>query len=315
MANKDLQKTKATRNITRNTNKKSAFEQFLTKFLNISNNNKDIQMRTQELNDYIGKLNDTDAKAILRDIGTIPEYIQASSSSEKLFSKASDIILARAFKMLGLKAEVSFERADSADVVAQSEHYSLVADAKCFRLSRTAKNQKDFKISNLSKWRGKNYHYAVLVAPYFQYPKKESQIYESALKDEVCILAWEHILILLENDIKESQALTLEHIWNRPKMLNRESKIANKKLCLLPDMDEYIAKTYNIKDFKQKLKSYKDKIIERSDDEIIYYKNEMKKFKNLSKEEAIKRLIKETKLEEKLNAIRAFISKMGLNDE
>lgn len=315
MANKDLQKTKATRNTTRDTNKKSAFEQFLTKFLNISSNSKNFQVQTQELNDYIDKLNDADAKAILRDIGTIPEYIQASSSSEKLFSKASDIILARAFKMLGLKAEVSFERADSADVVAKSERYSLVADAKCFRLSRTAKNQKDFKISNLSKWRGKNYHYAVLVAPYFQYPKKESQIYESALKDEVCILAWEHILILLENDIKESQAFRLDHIWERPRMLNRESKIANKKLCLLPDMDEYIAKTYNIKDFKQKLKSYKDKIIERSDDEIIYYKNEMKKFKNLSKEEAIKRLIKETKLEEKLNAIRAFISKMGLNDE
>ena len=80
-------------------------------------------------------------------------------------------------------------------------------------------------------------------------------------------------------------------------------------------MDEYITKICSIKDFKQKLKSYKDKIIERSDDEIIYYKNEMNKFKNLSKEEAIKRLIKETKLEEKLNAIRAFISKMGLNDE
>lgn len=295
-----------------NVDKNIVFGDFLAKFSSISSNEKLFQRQTQKLIDYINNISDADIKAILRDIGTIPEHIQASSSSEKLFSKASDIVLARAFKMLGLKATVSFERADSADVVAQSEHYSLVADAKCFRLSRTAKNQKDFKISNLSKWRGKNHHFAVLVAPYFQYPKKESQIYESALKDEVCILAWEHILILLENNIKENQALTLEHIWARPKMLNRESKIANKKMCLLPDMDDYIAKTYNIKDFEKKLKSYKNRIIERSDDEISYYKNEMAKFKNLSKEEAIERLIKEAKLEEKLNAIKTFISKMGV---
>ncbi len=296
-----------------NVDKNIVFSDFLAEFLSISSNEKGFQEQTREIKDYIKRLSDADMKAILRDIGTIPECIQASSSSEKLFSKASDIVLARAFEMLGLNAEVSFERSDSADVVAKSElHYSLVADAKCFRLSRTAKNQKDFKISNLSKWRGKNYHFAVLVAPYFQYPKKESQIYESALKDEVCILAWEHILILLENNIKESQALSLEHIWARPKMLNRESKIENKKMCLLPDMDDYIAKTYNIKNFKEKLNLYKNNMIERSSNELVYYTNEMAKFKNLSKEETIKRLIKEAKLEEKVKAIKAFISKMGL---
>ena len=66
---------------------------------------------------------------------------------EKLFSKASDAVLSRAFREIGLKSTVLKERGDSADVLAESlfHGYTLVADAKAFRMSRTAKNQKDFK--------------------------------------------------------------------------------------------------------------------------------------------------------------------------
>lgn len=108
--------------------------------------------------------------------------------------------------MLGLKSKAITERADSADVLAKStfHRYSLVADAKCFRLSRTAKNQKDFKVSTLSNWRGSEHEFAVLVSPYFQYPKEESQIYKLALDSNVCLLSWEHISILLENNISET---------------------------------------------------------------------------------------------------------------
>ena len=99
----------------------------------------------------------------LRQIGTIPESITHDSTEEKLFSKASDIVLSRAFRELGLKSVVLKERGDSADVLAESKifSYTFVADAKSFRLSRTAKNQKDFKISALSSWRKDN-DYAVL---------------------------------------------------------------------------------------------------------------------------------------------------------
>lgn len=79
---------------------------------------------------------------ILRQIGIIPEFIAHDSTEEKLFSKASDIVLARAFRELGLNSWVLHERADSADVIAESKiyGYTFVADAKAFRLSRTAKN-------------------------------------------------------------------------------------------------------------------------------------------------------------------------------
>ena len=78
----------------------------------------------------------------LRQIGIIPECIPYDSSEEKLFAKTSDIVLARAFRELGLKSIVLSERGDSADVIAESKFwgYTLVADAKAFRLSRTAIN-------------------------------------------------------------------------------------------------------------------------------------------------------------------------------
>lgn len=125
---------------------------------------------------------------ILQQIGTIPEELKHSSTKEKLFSKASDAALARAFREIGLEASVVNERGDSADVLAESKYhdYTLVADAKSFRLSRTAKNQKDFKVSALSTWK-KGRNFAVLCAPYFQYPRTQSQIYSQAMKENVCL--------------------------------------------------------------------------------------------------------------------------------
>lgn len=144
------------------------------------------------IENYVKQLSDSDFLETVRSIGTIPETIEHDSSTEKLYSKASDIVLSECFNRLGLSSKVLAERGDSADIIAQSKSgfkYSLVADAKCFRLSRTAKNQKDFKVSNLSSWRGSENEYAVLVAPYYQYPQKNSQIYSKALEENVCLLS------------------------------------------------------------------------------------------------------------------------------
>ncbi|MGB6469600.1 MAG: HindIII family type II restriction endonuclease, partial [Candidatus Acidiferrales bacterium] len=81
----------------------------------------------------------------LRLCGAIPEHYGHDSSAEKLYSKYTDALLAHAYRAIGLTSLVLTERADSADVEAVAANYSLVADAKAFRLSRTAKNQKDFK--------------------------------------------------------------------------------------------------------------------------------------------------------------------------
>src|SRR5215469_13934079 len=76
---------------------------------------------------------------IVTEIGSIPEDIGHDSSEEKLYSKVSDIVLAKCFQELGLKSSVNKERANCADVIAKSifHNYSLIGDAKSFSIRRT----------------------------------------------------------------------------------------------------------------------------------------------------------------------------------
>jgi type II restriction enzyme len=71
-----------------------------------------------------------------------------------------------------------------------------VADAKAFRLSRTAKNQKDFKVQALDGWRG-THGYSMVVAPIYQLPARTSQIYQQAIARNVCILSYSHLAALV----------------------------------------------------------------------------------------------------------------------
>jgi hypothetical protein len=87
-------------------------------------------------------------------------------------------------------------RGDSADVQARTDTYSLVADAKAFRLSRTAKNQKDFKVQAMDGWRT-GLDYAVIVCPIYQLPTRTSQIYQQAIARNVCILSYSHLAALV----------------------------------------------------------------------------------------------------------------------
>ena len=54
---------------------------------------------------------------------------------------------------MGFTSIVLKERANVADVECVCNDYSFVADAKAFRLSRTAKNQKDFKVQAMDNWK------------------------------------------------------------------------------------------------------------------------------------------------------------------
>lgn len=277
---------------------------------------KDFKAATEEVREFIDIISEKDFKMIVKEIGTIPENIEHDSTEEKLYSKSSDIVLARCFRMLGLAARALDERADSADILAESisgYNYSLVADAKCFRLSRTAKNQKDFKVSNLSDWRGAENEYAVLVAPYFQYPQNTSQIYSKALDNNVCLLSWEHISILLEQNVKETEYISLESLWNASQMIARDKTLsfANAKCCFLPKMDVYVAKKIGISDvaYENLLDQYKHLIVYRGKTEIAYWNECMEEIRTYTREHAIDELIKAKKLQEKINAITAYISK------
>ena len=89
------------------------------------------------------------------------------------------------------------ERADSADVECVAGDYSFVADAKAFRLSRTAKNQTDFKVQAMDGWkRGKPY--AIVVCPIYQLPARTSQIYQQAIARDVCVFTYSHLAMLVQ---------------------------------------------------------------------------------------------------------------------
>lgn len=133
----------------------------------------------------------------LRLCSAIPESYGHDSSEEKLYSKYTDALLACAYRFLGLKSIVLTERADAADVEAFANDYSFVADAKAFRLSRTAKNQKDFKVQAMDGWkRGKPY--AMVVCPLYQLPSTASQIYEQASSRSVCVFSYSHLAVLVQ---------------------------------------------------------------------------------------------------------------------
>jgi HindIII restriction endonuclease. len=290
---------------------KKGYETFLAFLLKLTADKKSFQLAGSEIDTYVKALGREEFIQIVKEIGTIPEIIVASSTEEKLYSKASDIVLARCFNEIGLKAKAVSERGNSADIIAESEHgYTLVADAKTFRLSRTAKNQKDFKIATLSKWRGMENDFAVLVAPYFQYPNTSSQIYSSSLSDKVCLLSWEHMLFLLNQKVSESISLSLEQIWNAPTRIERDSKIAyaDRMNCLFPYVDKMVCDRISISqiEFKKQLDSCKSYIIDRSDDEILILKAEINNIKLYTKEQAIRELVKSRKLNEKISAILSY---------
>ncbi|NLF10090.1 MAG: HindIII family type II restriction endonuclease [Pirellulaceae bacterium] len=145
----------------------------------------------------------------LRTCGAIPEEYAHDSSAEKLYSKYTDAVVSECLKAIGLESVVLNERADTADVQARADKFSLVADAKAFRLSRTAKNQKDFKIQAMDGWRN-SLDFAVVVCPIYQLPTRTSQIYQQAIARNVCILSYSHLGALVGLSIRRGSSRAIQ---------------------------------------------------------------------------------------------------------
>lgn len=95
------------------------FEQLLNEIIKLSaSKEKTFSEASEIIKENADNLNIDELIEIVRDIGTIPERIVIGSSAEKLFSKASDCILAKCFREFGLRASALSERGNSADIVA-----------------------------------------------------------------------------------------------------------------------------------------------------------------------------------------------------
>jgi type II restriction enzyme len=255
---------------------------------------------------------------LITEIGAIPEDIKPDSSEEKLYTKVSDIVLAKCFHELGLNATVNKERANCADILAKSvfHNYSLVGDAKSFRLSRTAKNAKDFKVKSMADWKGDN-DYSILVCPYYQYPKSKSQIYGQALNDNVALFSWEHLAILLENTIPENAEVNLSNLWNLCFTLSENINIADRNNCFLDKQNEMLRLYLKLdKDtFNTYFKKYRSNIIARGETEIQYWEDKVHEITLYTRKHAIEALLSSLKLQEKITSIKKYIDALKKDEE
>ena len=269
---------------------------------------------SNELQQILFSIDTEDTIAIIPEIGIIPEDIAHDSTEEKLYTKVSDILFAKALKEMDFEVQVLRERSNCADIVAQSRYhgYSLVGDAKAFRLSRTAKNAKDFKVDSMVHWRGDN-DYSVLTCPYYQYPKANSQIYKSALDGNVALFSWEYLYVLLSSHVKETQDIDLSDLWNQSAIIRRNVTVEESSRCFIRQQDDNLLNITNISedDFNQLFAQIKEMIVERGNNEIRYYEDEINRIRQLDRESAIEELIVKMKLDSKIDTIRTFINQIN----
>jgi HindIII restriction endonuclease len=259
-----------------------------------------------QLEKYLSALSIAQLKENLIECGILPEMFDHDSSEEKLWAKFSDILLAKVLTHLGIAAEVLGARGNTADVWGKAKNYSIVGDAKTFRLSRTAKNQKDFKVNALDSWR-KEDNYALLVAPLLQYPNTKSQIYAQAIEKNVTLISYTHLRFLLDFYIHQD----LQPIWATGVRLSKNSSIHHQHSeTYWNEIDEIIAKSVgkNTSDL-QAYKLLEIQITQKIGYEgIAYWQEKIASFQTLSKEEAIKLLIKSEKIDSKIKTIAKTIN-------
>lgn len=254
---------------------------------------------SQKIIEVVSKFNLEQIKESLLECGVIPESFNHDSTEEKLYSKYTDVLLAKALEYLGIKSSVVKCRADSADVEGITVEYSIVADAKAFRLSRTAKNQKDFKVEALSKWK-KDKDFACLVSPLYQYPKNSSQIYRQAIDKNVTLLSYIHLVFMLSQ--KNARKQSYKSLW----LVSKKLKGAKDAISYWKAIDKEIAKIFNkkISEIEDSKNIEMGSMKAAAKEEMGYLENKINSIKVLSHEEAILRLIKSEKLDSKIAQIK-----------
>ena len=212
----------------------------------------------EQLENYVATISKKKLTENIIDIGILPEMFDHDSSEEKIWAKLSDIFLAQSLNYLGIQSEILGSRGNSADVLGRTKDYTLVADAKTFRLSRTAKNQKDFKVNALDSWRQTN-NYALLVAPLAQYPNRRSQIYSQAVSKNVTLLSYTHLHFLLDFHNQNSFKSVLE----TGKILSQSSDLKLQDAIQYWDyIDKIVASSVN--QTIEKIKKYRNLEIQKT---------------------------------------------------
>ncbi len=198
-----------------------------------------------------------------------------------------------------------------ADVECINKDYSFVADAKAFRLSRTAKNQKDFKVQAMDNWKhGKPY--AIIICPVYQLPMRKSQIYYQAAARSVCIGTYTHLSVITSYaKIKsKNKAMELLHkIFKTIDTMNpsKEAYIYWRSInqTMLNFDDEIISI------WKDEKRASLESIMISKEEALTFLSKERERIMKLSRNEAVNELLKYSKIKNKMKAINS-VSDNGL---
>ena len=241
----------------------------------------------------------------LRLCGAIPENFGHDSSEEKLYSKYTDIVIHEAFNAIGLTSLVLKERADVADVECVGVDYSFVADAKAFRLSRTAKNQKDFKVQAMDGWKhGKPF--ALLVCPVYQLPSRTSQIYQQAAARSVCISSYTHLAVLVRYAEMAGPAQAIALLHEVFKTVEAMVPTKNASAYWQTVNRTFLGADGKIADVwrQEKIASVESVSVAR-EEALTYLAQERERIMALSRTEAIQEVLAWRKLDNRVHAVKA----------
>jgi hypothetical protein len=241
----------------------------------------------------------------LRLCGAIPETYAHDSTEEKLYSKYTDAILSNTFTAMGIVSLVLEERADCADVECVTDKFSFVADAKAFRLSRTAKNQKDFKVDAMHGWkRGKEF--AIVVCPSYQLPNRASQIYAQAVARNVCLLTYSHLALLLQIAFRNGRATAIEGLHAILKTIVTLNPTKDAVTYWRAINTAILSVDESIQGFWQTEKAASlDAISIAKEEALTALAVERERIMKLSRTEAIKELVSKAKLDNRAAKIHA----------
>ena len=241
----------------------------------------------------------------LRLCSSIPESYGWDSREEKLYSQYTDSLLSETFSFFGLDSTVLTERADAADVEVVGDEYSFVADAKVFRLSRTARNQKDFKVQAMDGWkRGKPW--AVVVCPLYQLPSRSSQIYQQAGTLNVCILSYSHLAVLASLVGSESRAKVIDllhSVFKAVQALNPSKDATDYWQAVNRTILNHGEPVANL--WKREKAATVESIKISREMALDYYAAEREAIMRLSRKEALQKLIDMSKIESRMDTIKS----------
>ena len=249
----------------------------------------------------------------IRLCGAIPEGYGHDSSEEKLYSKYTDVVIHEAYTAIGFTSLVLRQRADAADVECVCDDYSFVADAKAFRLSRTAKNQKDFKVQAMDNWKfGKPF--AIVVCPVYQLPSRTSQIYQQAIARSVCICTYTHLAVLVRYAelIGQPKAIAMLHnVFKGVASMNPSKDAASYWQVvngIFLDSDDSVASIWR----EEKIASLESMNLAR-DEALHFLAQERERIMRLSRKEAIQEVLKWRKIDNRIRAVES-VTYNGLLD-